>query len=162
HRPLGGDGDQGRRAPGRRRGPAARRGPPARSPRPPPLGHEPDPPTGSPGDGGRGGAPGGAPISAHAGGLRRRLPPRGPPGPGARAALLEWGCPISGKALRRIASDAELTPILVSAKGDPLHVGRKYRTATPKMRKALAERDRHCVWPGCPDPPEWTQGHHEV
>ena len=42
-------------------------------------------------------------------------------------------------------------------------MGRKYRTATPKMRKALAERDRHCVWPpGCPNPPEWSQGHHEV
>ena len=50
----------------------------------------------------------------------------------------------------------------MSSKGDPLHVGRKYRTATPKMRRALAERDRHCVWPGCTDPPEWTQGHHEV
>src|SRR5439155_23903390 len=32
--------------------------------------------------------------------------------PGAPAALLDWGFPISGKALRRIASDAELTPIL--------------------------------------------------
>jgi hypothetical protein len=44
---------------------------------------------------------------------------------------------------------------------DPLHVGRKFRTATPKMRKALAERDRRCAWPGCPDPPDWCQGHHE-
>jgi hypothetical protein len=82
--------------------------------------------------------------------------------PGAPAALLDWGYPLSGKALRRIASDAEITPILLNGRGDPLHVGRKYRTATPKMRKALAERDRHCVWPGCPDPPDWTQGHHEV
>jgi hypothetical protein len=81
--------------------------------------------------------------------------------PGAPAALLDWGFPISGKALRRIAGDAEITPILVSAHGDPLHVGRKYRTATPKMRKALAERDRRCVWPGCPDPPGVCQHHHE-
>jgi hypothetical protein len=78
--------------------------------------------------------------------------------PGAPAALLDWGFPISGRALRRIAQDAEITPILVNAKGDPLHVGRKYRTATPKMRKALAERDRHCVWPGCDRPPQWSQG----
>ena len=41
-------------------------------------------------------------------------------------------------------------------------MGRKYRTATPKMSKALAERDRHCMWPGCSDPPEWSQRHHEV
>jgi hypothetical protein len=43
---------------------------------------------------------------------------------------------------------------------DPLHVGRKYRTATPKMRKALAERDRRCVWPGCDRPPEWSECDH--
>lgn len=82
--------------------------------------------------------------------------------PGAPAALLDWGMPISGKALRQIASDAEITPILLSKSGDPLHVGRKYRTATRKMRKALAERDRRCVWPGCDRPPEWTQGDHIV
>src|SRR6202022_114423 len=57
--------------------------------------------------------------------------------PGAPAALLDWGFPISGQALRRIARDAEITPILLSASGDPLHVGRKYRTATPKMNRAL-------------------------
>jgi hypothetical protein len=80
--------------------------------------------------------------------------------PGAPAALLDWGIPISGKALRRIAADAEITPILLSSKGDPLHVGRKYRTATPKMSKALAERDRRCVWPGCDRPPDWSQRHY--
>jgi len=79
---------------------------------------------------------------------------------GAPAALLDWGFPISSRTLRRIADDAEITPILVSSKGDPLHVGRKYRTATRKMRKALAERDRHCVWPGCDRPPHWTQADH--
>jgi hypothetical protein len=81
--------------------------------------------------------------------------------PGAPAALLDWGLPISGKALRRIALDAEITPILVGPSGDPLHVGRRYRTATRKMRRALAERDRHCVWPGCDRPPSWSQGDHE-
>jgi hypothetical protein len=82
--------------------------------------------------------------------------------PGAPAALLDWGFPISGMALRRIAGDAEITPILVSTKGDPLHVGRRYRTATPKMSRALAERDRRCVWPGCDRPPDWSQRHHEL
>jgi hypothetical protein len=43
---------------------------------------------------------------------------------------------------------------------DPLHVGRKYRTATAKMRKALAARDLHCLWPGCDRPPVWTEKHH--
>ena len=74
--------------------------------------------------------------------------------------MLDWGFPISGRALRRIADDADITPILVSPAGDPLHVGRRYRTATRKMRRALAERDRRCVWPGCDRPPQWTEGDH--
>src|SRR5205823_8387118 len=82
--------------------------------------------------------------------------------PGAPAALLDWGMgfPLSGKALRRIATDAEITPILVDDKGDPLRVGRKYRTATMKMRKALAWRDRHRAWPGCELAAERTPGDH--
>src|SRR5947207_9731422 len=67
--------------------------------------------------------------------------------PGSPAAELAWGFPISGEALRRIACDAELTPILLSRNGDPLHVGRTKRTATPRLRRALAERHRHCVGP---------------
>ena len=81
--------------------------------------------------------------------------------PGSPAAELAWGFPISGEALRRIACDAELTPILLSRNGDPLHVGRTKRTATPRLRRALAERDRHCVWPGCDRPPDWCAGHHQ-
>ncbi|MBO0838376.1 MAG: DUF222 domain-containing protein, partial [Actinobacteria bacterium] len=81
--------------------------------------------------------------------------------PGAPAAWLDWGrFPISGRALRRIADDAEITPIVIDGRGDPLHVGRKYRTATPKMRKAMAERDRRCVWPGCWNRPVECDGHH--
>jgi hypothetical protein len=67
--------------------------------------------------------------------------------PGAPAALLDWDFPISGRELRRIGRDAEITPIRVSPTGDPLHVGRKYRTATPKMNRALDERDRGCLCP---------------
>jgi hypothetical protein len=82
--------------------------------------------------------------------------------PGAPAALLDWGFPISGQALRRIARDAEITPILITERGDPLHVGRKYRTATPKMNKALDARDGHCIFPACDRPPDWCQRHHQV
>ena len=81
---------------------------------------------------------------------------------GAAAALLDWGFPISGQALRRIARDAEITPILLSEKGDPLHVGRKYRTATARMNRALDYRDRHCLFTACDRPPAWCQRHHEV
>ena len=80
--------------------------------------------------------------------------------PGAPAALLDWGFPISARALREIAGDAELTPILTNANGDPLHVGRKYRTATAKMHKALDVRDRRCLFPGCSNWVKRTQAHH--
>jgi len=80
--------------------------------------------------------------------------------PGAPAAELDWGFPISASALRRLACDADLTPILLSKNGDPLHMGRRRRTAPPKLSQALAERDHHCVWPGCDRPPEWCQRHH--
>ena len=30
------------------------------------------------------------------------------------------------------------------------------------MRRALAERDRRCVWPGCDRRPEWAQADHAV
>ncbi|MBO0683901.1 MAG: DUF222 domain-containing protein [Candidatus Dormibacteraeota bacterium] len=80
--------------------------------------------------------------------------------PGAPAALLDWGFPLSGKALREIAGDAELIPILCGKNGNPLYVGRKYRTATPKMRRALAARDRRCVWPGCRNLADDCDGHH--
>jgi hypothetical protein len=82
--------------------------------------------------------------------------------PGADAAELDWGIPISGRLLRRVARDAELTPILADGKGDPLRVGRRRRTAPPRLRRALAERDRRCTWPGCDRPPEWCEGDHVV
>jgi hypothetical protein len=80
--------------------------------------------------------------------------------PGAPAAEFESGWPISRETALRLACDAELTQILVSKDGDPLHVGRRRRTAPPKMRLALAFRDRHCVWQGCDRPPSWCAGHH--
>jgi hypothetical protein len=80
--------------------------------------------------------------------------------PGAPADELDWGFPISGQAVRRIACDAELTPILLGANSNPLYVGRKRRTASPRMRKALAERDRTCAWERCDRPPDWCAGHH--
>src|SRR5690606_20491227 len=39
-------------------------------------------------------------------------------------------------------------------------VGRAQRTFTGPRRKAIIARDRHCVWPGCDEPPERAQIHH--
>src|ERR1700755_3344012 len=44
--------------------------------------------------------------------------------------------------------------------GLPLDVGRRYRTETPAIRRALAARDRGYRWPGCGLPATWCTAHH--
>jgi hypothetical protein len=41
-----------------------------------------------------------------------------------------------------------------------LYVGRTRRTAPPRLRKALAIRDQHCVFPGCRVDPSRCDAHH--
>ena len=80
--------------------------------------------------------------------------------PGAPAALLNWLYPISRHKLLQICKDATATPVVVRD-GNPLWVGRARRTASKRMRRALAARDRGCTTTGCDRPPSWTQAHHE-
>ena len=80
--------------------------------------------------------------------------------PGSRMAQLDWGPLVTGQTARRIAEDADITPVLVDGEGDILHVGRRTRTVSPRMRKALNLRDRHCQAPGCDVVPELCVPHH--
>ncbi|HSS93817.1 MAG TPA: HNH endonuclease signature motif containing protein, partial [Candidatus Dormibacteraeota bacterium] len=43
-----------------------------------------------------------------------------------------------------------------------IDVGRAKRVISGSQRTALNVRDRHCVWPGCDRPANWTSGHHLV
>jgi hypothetical protein len=43
-----------------------------------------------------------------------------------------------------------------------LDMGRRTRLATPSQRRALAVRDRHCVFAGCDRAPDWCDIHHLV
>src|SRR5215475_2626294 len=81
--------------------------------------------------------------------------------PGSRMAQLDWGPLVTGQTARRIADDADITPVLVGEDGEILHVGRRTRTVPPRMRKALNLRDRHCQGPGCTAPPEQCIPHHK-
>jgi hypothetical protein len=67
---------------------------------------------------------------------------------------------ITPETARRILCDAEVTPIIVDADGQPLWLGRSVRTATAAQRRALAARDRGCRWEGCDRPPQWCDSHH--
>lgn len=62
----------------------------------------------------------------------------------------------------RLATEAEIAPVVMSAAGRPLHLGRTRRLATPSQTLALIARDGGCSFPGCTTPPEWCERHHIV
>jgi hypothetical protein len=52
-----------------------------------------------------------------------------------------------------------LITIVEDEHGNPLDVGRKRRTVTTALRRALWARDRHCTFPGCHNRC-YVDGHH--
>jgi len=61
--------------------------------------------------------------------------------------------------VRRLCCDGSIIPIIENAKGEPLNVGRKVRTLTTSIRRALWARDKGCVFPGC-HCKRYVDGHH--
>ena len=51
--------------------------------------------------------------------------------------------------IKRLACDASLVVVTEDERGTPLDVGRKQRTVSTPLRRALWARDRHCTFPGC-------------
>jgi Domain of unknown function (DUF222)/HNH endonuclease len=72
------------------------------------------------------------------------------------------GTPIPSAAVRRLACDARIIPVLYGTKSCPLDIGRSSRVIPPAMRKALVLRDKGCRFPGCGRPASWTDGHHVI
>ncbi|WP_433782037.1 DUF222 domain-containing protein [Actinomycetospora sp. CA-101289] len=62
--------------------------------------------------------------------------------------------------VRRWACDAEIIPMVLGSKSEPLDVGRLARTATDAIRRALNIRDGGCAFPGCTRPPRRCHAHH--
>jgi hypothetical protein len=69
---------------------------------------------------------------------------------------------LTAAAVKRIACDAKITPIVVDGNGVPLAVGRTRRTVTPAQWLALVIRDTGCIFPGCDRPASWCQAHHLI
>lgn len=61
----------------------------------------------------------------------------------------EDGTGVSAETCRRLLCDAGVVPAAVSEGGDPLAVGRKKRTISTPLRRALRLRDQSCQFPGC-------------
>ena len=51
--------------------------------------------------------------------------------------------------VRRLACDAAMVPIIESASGEPLAIGRKTRVISRALNRSLKRRDRGCRFPGC-------------
>ncbi|HEX6404742.1 MAG TPA: DUF222 domain-containing protein [Pseudonocardiaceae bacterium] len=78
------------------------------------------------------------------------------------SASLALGGPITADIARRIACDAEIIPVVLGARGEPLDVGRANRTVPTAIRRAVIVRDGGCAFPGCAIPARWCDIHHVV
>ncbi|MEV5963525.1 DUF222 domain-containing protein [Kribbella sp. NPDC051952] len=71
---------------------------------------------------------------------------------------LVYGDGLSAAAIRRMACDAKIIPLVLGSNSEPLDVGRAERLVTRGMRRALDVRDNGCVV--CGAPPVCCDAHH--
>jgi hypothetical protein len=62
----------------------------------------------------------------------------------------------------RLADEAAIAWIVHNSNGAILNHGRTKRIATNAQTLALIARDKGCTFPGCTDPPQWTERHHII
>ncbi|PVY97524.1 HNH endonuclease signature motif containing protein, partial [Actinomycetospora cinnamomea] len=73
---------------------------------------------------------------------------------------LESGALVDPRSVRRAACDAELIPMILGTRSEPLDVGRMARTVPDGLRRALHLRDGGCAFPGCTRRPRRCHAHH--
>ncbi|MGW0232274.1 DUF222 domain-containing protein, partial [Actinopolymorpha singaporensis] len=82
-------------------------------------------------------------------------------GGGSARYLGTDGKPISVATVRRLACEADLTPVVLGGDGQVLDLGRSDRFFKEPQRRALAIRDgHHCNFPGCTIPEPRCITHH--
>ena len=77
-------------------------------------------------------------------------------------ASTSYGQKLSMPRALRLADEASIAWIVTNSHGAVLHLGRTQRLATPAQTLALVARDGGCAFPGCDQPPEWTEKHHVI
>ena len=75
-------------------------------------------------------------------------------------ASLAYAPPVDPEVARRIACDAVISRMVLSARSEPLDIGRKSPVIPAPMRRALQLRDHRCRFLRCGRPPRWSDGHH--
>jgi hypothetical protein len=78
----------------------------------------------------------------------------------AGPATTETGESLSAGAVRRLACDADVVPVVLGGGSEVLDVGRAHRLVTPALWRALLVRDEHCRFPGCTRAPIACDAHH--
>jgi hypothetical protein len=79
---------------------------------------------------------------------------------GIGKACLDFVGEMTAREARMAACDCLMLPVVMSAAGEPLDVGRLKRFVTPAQRRALNLRDLGCGFPGCRRKPKRTHVHH--
>ena len=71
----------------------------------------------------------------------------------------EHGPSMAAETARRLACDASVVMLTENEDGEPLNVGRKTRTISAPLRRALKARDKGCRFPGCANS-RYMDAHH--
>ena len=77
----------------------------------------------------------------------------------ANLAMMADGEVIAASTARRLCCDAGIVVAHVDAQGQPLSIGRKSRTISAAIKRALRLRDSSCRFPGCTHS-RYVDGHH--
>jgi hypothetical protein len=75
-------------------------------------------------------------------------------------ATLDGGAFLPPSAIRRLACDAGVIPVVCNGNSVPLDLGRAQRLVPDRLRTALVARDRCCAFPACDQPARMTEAHH--
>ncbi|MDF8266386.1 HNH endonuclease signature motif containing protein [Luteipulveratus flavus] len=89
------------------------------------------------------------------------LAPRSPVRTGG-LAVSSIGDTVDAGTVRRLACDADVIPLVLGSRSEPLDVGREQRLVKDGLRTAVVARDGCCTFPGCDRPPGFCEVHHVV
>jgi len=82
--------------------------------------------------------------------------------PGSPAADLDRVGPVPTPTARRVACDTTVLPLLLDGNGQVLDAGRTTRVPSPRLRRAVIARDRHCQFGTCDAPWQHCDLHHLI
>jgi Domain of unknown function (DUF222) len=77
-----------------------------------------------------------------------------------RHGRLVDGTPLDATTLQRLFCDTGIHRVVTDGRSSILDYGTTTRTVPAPLYNALVIRDRHCRYPGCARPPNWTEAHH--